>query len=79
MTPLEPFVLALDLATGRLAPHTTRIVRRVSDMRGLYDDAEAEERLAAGDNLWVPKTRSTSGFRAEQRKRRDAGVALLPW
>lgn len=50
MTLLEPFALALDLATGRLAPHTTRLVRRVSDMRGMYADGEAEERLAAGDD-----------------------------
>jgi len=53
VTPLEPFALALDLATGGLAPHTTRIVRRVSDMRGMYADAEAEERLAAGDDPLV--------------------------
>jgi glucose-6-phosphate isomerase len=48
VTPLEPFALALDLATGRLAPYTTRIVRRISDMRGMYADDAAEERLAAG-------------------------------
>lgn len=48
MTALEPFALALDLATGRLAPFTTRIVRRISDMRGMYADGAAEERLAAG-------------------------------
>ena len=50
MTPPEPFALALDLASGRLAPYTTRVVRRVSDMRGMYADREAEERLAAGDD-----------------------------
>jgi glucose-6-phosphate isomerase, archaeal len=48
--PLEPFALALDLATGKLAPHTSHIVRRVSDMRGLYAAVEAEERLAAAHN-----------------------------
>ena len=47
---LEPFALALDLATGGLAPHTTQIVRRPSDMRGMYADREAEERLAAGED-----------------------------
>lgn len=40
----------LDLVTGRLAPHTTRIERRVSDMRGMYAEAGAEEGLAAGDD-----------------------------
>ena len=47
-TPMEPFALALDLATGRLAPHTSSIVRRVSDMRGMYADGEAERQLASG-------------------------------
>jgi glucose-6-phosphate isomerase len=50
VTPLEPFALALDLPTGALAPYTSRIVRRVSGMRGMYADAAAEERLSAGDD-----------------------------
>jgi glucose-6-phosphate isomerase len=54
---LEPFALALDLATGDLAPHTTRIVRRVSDMRGLYADADAEADLVAGGDPVVYEVR----------------------
>lgn len=50
MSPLEPFALVLDRATGALATYTTRIVRRVSDMRGMYADAESEQRHAAGDD-----------------------------
>jgi glucose-6-phosphate isomerase len=49
-TPMEPFALALDLASGRLAPHTSTVVRRVSDMSGMYADSEAERKLAAGDD-----------------------------
>jgi glucose-6-phosphate isomerase len=47
---MEPFALALDLASGRLAPHTSTVVRRVSDMSGMYADSEAERKLAAGDD-----------------------------
>jgi glucose-6-phosphate isomerase len=50
---MEPFALALDLATGHLEPHTSHIVRRISDMTGVYADAEAERRLAAGDDPLV--------------------------
>ena len=44
---MEPFALALDLATGRLAPHTSSIVRRVSDMRGMYADGDFDSRADA--------------------------------
>jgi glucose-6-phosphate isomerase len=48
----EPFSLSLDFETGALEPHTTRIERHVSDLRGAYLDADALERLvAAGDPL----------------------------
>jgi glucose-6-phosphate isomerase, archaeal len=47
---MDPFALALDLATGHLEPHTSHIVRRISDMTGMYADAEAEQQLAAGDD-----------------------------
>ncbi|HUZ85517.1 MAG TPA: glucose-6-phosphate isomerase family protein [Candidatus Baltobacterales bacterium] len=43
---MEPFALALDLVTGRLAPHTSRTVRRISEMSGMYADADAHEQLA---------------------------------
>jgi glucose-6-phosphate isomerase len=50
VTPTEPFALALDLATGRLDPYTSHVVRRISDMRGMYADDDAERRLADGDD-----------------------------
>ena len=51
-TLLDPFALALDLDSGRLDPHTTRIERRVSDLRGTFADGAALERLVAeGDPL----------------------------
>jgi glucose-6-phosphate isomerase, archaeal len=46
----EPFALLLDLQSGRLDPHTTRIERRASDLRGAFADAAALDRLiGAGD------------------------------
>lgn len=49
---MEPFALALDLASGRLDPTTSRIQRRLSDMRGMYAEAKAEQALLAqGDPL----------------------------
>jgi glucose-6-phosphate isomerase len=45
---MEPFALALDFASGRLTPHTSSIVRRVSDMSGMYADGEAERQLVSG-------------------------------
>ena len=49
---LDPFALALDFGSGALDPYTSRIERRVSDMRGAYADADALERLVAdGDPL----------------------------
>lgn len=49
---ITPFSLTLDQRSGRLAPATGAIERRLSDMRGLYADAEAERALtAAGDPL----------------------------
>jgi glucose-6-phosphate isomerase, archaeal len=48
----DPFALALDLASGRLDPYTTRIERHVSDLRGAFADSDALERLVAeGDPL----------------------------
>jgi glucose-6-phosphate isomerase, archaeal len=44
----EPFTLMLDLQSGRLDPHTTRIERRASDLRGAFADAAALEGLIAG-------------------------------
>jgi glucose-6-phosphate isomerase len=48
----EPFALLLDLRSGRLDPHTTRIQRRASDLRGAFADAAALDRLIeVGDPL----------------------------
>jgi glucose-6-phosphate isomerase len=46
----EPFALLLDLQSGRLDPHTSRVERRASDLRGAFADAAALDRLiGAGD------------------------------
>lgn len=52
-TVIDPFALALDLASGRLEPFTSRVERRISDMRGMYNDREAERVLAGGDDPLV--------------------------
>jgi glucose-6-phosphate isomerase len=47
---VEPFALMLALDSGRLAPHTSRIERRISAMEGDYADREAlRELIEAGD------------------------------
>ena len=49
-TAVDPFALALDLQSGALEPHTRRIERRLSDLRGAFADvAELERLVAAGD------------------------------
>ncbi len=49
---LDPFSLALDFESGLLEPYTTRIERRVSDLRGAYADPAALEGLVEdGDPL----------------------------
>jgi len=52
-TVMDPFALALDLASGRLEPSTSRVERRISDMRGMYRDRDAERALADGDDPLV--------------------------
>ena len=50
----DPLLVGLDAATGLVTPEgvTTTIERRLSDMGGMYQDAEAAERmLADGDPL----------------------------
>jgi glucose-6-phosphate isomerase len=42
---VTPFTLLLDLESGRLDPHTTRIERRASDLRGAFADSGALEAL----------------------------------
>lgn len=49
---IEPVAIAVDFSSGALAPMTSHIRRRISDMRGMYADRQAEEALiAAGDPL----------------------------
>jgi glucose-6-phosphate isomerase len=49
-TLIEPLSIDIDLVTGAMADPDRRLVRRASDLRGYYRDAEALERLiAAGD------------------------------
>ena len=49
---MDPISLALDWRTGRLEPATTAIRRHLSNMRGMYADAAAEQALIAdGDPL----------------------------
>jgi len=49
-TRVAPFALALDLESGALGGHTSRVERRVSDLRGAFADGDALEALvAAGD------------------------------
>jgi glucose-6-phosphate isomerase len=47
---IPPFALVLSLDSGRLEPHTSRIERRASAMKGLYaDEAALEALVEAGD------------------------------
>lgn len=48
VTAVDPFALMLELESGRLEPHTTHIIRRVSDLRGAFLDAAAWDRLVSG-------------------------------
>ena len=51
-TVMTPFALALDAASGKLEPATSRIERRLSAMRGMYRDGAAERAaIADGDPL----------------------------
>ena len=42
---MTPFGLAIDLENGDMLAATNRLVRRASDMRGYYADAEALDHL----------------------------------
>ena len=43
--PMDPFALMLDFRSGALEPYTSRIERRVSDLRGAFGDAASVEQL----------------------------------
>ncbi len=42
---IKPFSMHLDFRTGGLAPHDRTNIRKLSDMRGLFLDADSERRL----------------------------------
>jgi len=50
---VDPFALALDLDSGRLEPHTTRIERHLSDLRAAFADRDELERLVTGGDPLV--------------------------
>jgi glucose-6-phosphate isomerase len=51
-TLLAPFALSLDLESGSLEPHTTRIARRLSSLRGAFaDDTAFAALVETGDPL----------------------------
>jgi glucose-6-phosphate isomerase len=50
MNVLEPFTLTLEQATGSLTPATSSVKRHLSDMRGMYADAGAEQALTAAND-----------------------------
>lgn len=54
---LEPFALALDLESGELRPHTTRIERRASSLRGAFADEDALAALVDGGDPVVYEVR----------------------
>ena len=49
---MQPFTLHLDAFTGKLDPATSEVRRRLSDMRGMYGDGDAETAaLSSGDPM----------------------------
>lgn len=50
MSTVTPFALNVDLLSGQLGPATTVIERRLSQMQGMYVDADAEQYLREEDD-----------------------------
>lgn len=50
MDVMEPFTLTLERATGNLAPATSSVRRHLSQMRGMYADADAEQALISAED-----------------------------
>jgi glucose-6-phosphate isomerase, archaeal len=49
---MQPFTLDLDVVTGKLDPATSEVQRRLTDMRGMFGDADAEAAAAeSGDPM----------------------------
>ena len=47
---MEPFATTLSFAGRTITPHDRRIVRRLSDMRGMYQDVAQTEAILARDD-----------------------------
>ena len=42
---MRPFAMNLDIQSGKLIPHDRTNIRKLSDMNGMFLDAEAEQRI----------------------------------
>lgn len=47
---MRPFSIHLDFKTGALIPHDRTNIRKLSDMKGMFLDTEAERRVLQKDN-----------------------------
>jgi glucose-6-phosphate isomerase len=47
---MRPFAIHLDFKTGELTPHDRTNMRKLSDMKGMFLDTEAERRILQKDN-----------------------------
>lgn len=47
---MRPFAFHLDFKTGALTPHDRTNIRKLSDMKGMFLDTEAERRVLQKDN-----------------------------
>jgi len=47
---IRPFSIHLDFRTGELTPHDRTNIRKLSDMKGMFLDTEAERRILQKDN-----------------------------
>ncbi|MGB9629871.1 MAG: glucose-6-phosphate isomerase family protein [Thermodesulfobacteriota bacterium] len=47
---MKPFSINLNFKTGDLTPHDRKNIRRLSDMRGMFFDAEAEDRILKNED-----------------------------
>jgi glucose-6-phosphate isomerase len=47
---IRPFSIHLDFRTGELTPHDRTNMRKLSDMKGMFLDTEAERRILQKDN-----------------------------
>lgn len=47
---MRPFSIHLDFRTGELTPHDRTNIRKLSDMKGMFLDTEAERRILQKDN-----------------------------